>query len=330
MRVSRPNRRICPSLMTLVAVVAAVAPVVPARAVIILTQTGSGNTTAPADDPGFANVGYAYTGHGTAIYLGEGWVLTCNHVGGTGIVLASGTYLKAEGPGTGFSLVNTTPGTNTYTDLYMFKLATQPVGLPTLSIASSMPDIGAPVTMIGGGLDRGAFEQWTVTTSTTGPWTWTPVESGGNAAGFGTLGTRAIRWGTNNISDKDFWVQEYYGSGTNDYYEIKSLATTFNGTGPATEAQAVLYDSGGAVFTKVGGQWQLAGVMYAAVGYPDQPSPLFNAVFGDETWIADLSYYRPQIVAATPEPSAAILAALGVSGLVASRLAARRRRRSRP
>lgn len=313
------------------ALLAAVALVVwlaaPARAVIILTETGTGNTTAPLDDPGFANVGYSNSGYGSAIYLGDGWVLTCNHVGGTGIVLASGTYLKAEGPGTGFSLVNTTPGTNTYTDLYMFKLATQPAGLPTLSIASSMPDIDTPVMMIGGGRDRGAFQQWSVTTSTTGPWTWTPVASGGNFAGFGTLGTRAIRWGTNTISDNDFWVKEYYASGTNDYYEIKSLATAFDDLASADEAQAVLNDSGGAVFAQVGGQWQLAGVMYAAVGFPNQPSPEFNAVFGNETWIADLSYYRPQIVAAIPEPSAAVLAALGVTGLAGWRLAARRRRR---
>jgi len=298
----------------------------PARAVIIQTASGTGNTTAPADDPGFANVGYSTSGYGTAIYLGEGWVLTCNHVGGDGIVLASGTYMKASGPNTGFSLVNTTVGTGTYTDLYMFKLETEPVGLPTLSIASSMPDIGAPVMMIGGGLDRGAFQEWTVTTSMTGPWTWTPVPSGGDAAGYGTVGPGAIRWGTNTIEGRDFWVKEYWGGGPNDYYEIKSLATDFGYAPDTTESQAVLHDSGGAVFTKVGGQWRLAGVMYAAVGYPNQPNPIYNAIFGDETWIADLSYYRPQIVAVVPEPSSMAVLVGGAAACVAWSVAARRRR----
>ena len=51
----------------------------PARAVIIDSGDGTGNTSAPADDPGWAHVGNR--GGLTAIYLGNGWVLTANHVG---------------------------------------------------------------------------------------------------------------------------------------------------------------------------------------------------------------------------------------------------------
>ena len=46
---------------------------------IIASGDGTGNTTAPADDPGFAHVGNR--GGLTGVYLGRRWVLTANHVG---------------------------------------------------------------------------------------------------------------------------------------------------------------------------------------------------------------------------------------------------------
>ena len=49
----------------------------PARAVILASGDGTGNTEAPADDFGFANVGAMAE---TGVYLGNGWVLTANHV----------------------------------------------------------------------------------------------------------------------------------------------------------------------------------------------------------------------------------------------------------
>ena len=67
------------------------------------------------------------------------------------------------------------------------------------------------------------------------------------------------------------------------------------------------------MFAKHGGQWQLAGIMVAAEGYSGQPSPELTAVFGNETFMADLSYYRNQIVAVVPEPSAATLAGMALA-----------------
>ena len=72
-------------------------------------------------------------------------------------------------------------------------------------------------------------------------------------------------------------------------YRVAAAGIRGNGT---AEAQAVAGDFGGAVFAKHGGQWQLAGIMVAAEGYSGQPSPELTAVFGNETFMADLSYYR--------------------------------------
>lgn len=319
--VPRPTHSHFVSLrLAAVATAVALAGVTPARGVIIETYFGTGNTTAPADDPGFANVGYSTSGQGTAIYLGGGWVLTAGHVGGNGIILSSGTYLQASGSNTSFTLGNTTPDKSSTTDLVMFKLATEPVGLPTLSIPSSMIGTGAAVTMIGGGLDRGAFTQWLVD-DTTNPPTWTVTGSNGDAAGFQTLGSQAIRWGTNNVEANDLWVDAGYG-------DVKSFATVFDYAPYTTEAQAVLHDSGGAVFTKASGQWQLAGVISAVGGYSGQPSPVFTAVFGNATFMADLSYYREQIVALVPEPSSAALAA-GAAAVLRFLPVVRRRHRPR-
>ena len=53
----------------------------PARAVLIDSGDGTGNTTAPADDPGWSSVGRTANGL-NGIHLGFGWIVTAAHVGG--------------------------------------------------------------------------------------------------------------------------------------------------------------------------------------------------------------------------------------------------------
>jgi len=301
-------------VVTLVVLVAA-AGGLPRRsaAVIIDTASGNGNTTAPADDPGWANVGSR--GIGTGVYLGSNWVLTANHVGGGDIVLNGGTYAMLAGSGT--RLTNGgEPGKTASTDLYLFQLTTTPAGLTGVPIAAASTGSGAAVTMIGSGRNRGAFTQWSVNTGTT-PYAWTEVSSGGNAAGYKTLSTRTMRWGTNNVSGTGIWINAGYG-------DSKSLTTTFNDfVGNSTEAQAAYGDSGGAVFHKNGSTWELSGLMLTVGGFSGQPDPAANAVFGNVTYAADLSFYRSQIMSIVPEPSALVLAAAGAAVLAA----VRRRRR---
>jgi hypothetical protein len=277
-----------------------------ASAVVINSATGNGNTNAPANDPGWANIGVL--GGGTGIYLGDGWVLTAAYVGAGAITLQGIAYNPL--PGSTVQLTNSTPGKTALTDLIVFQLSSAPAGLGSLTLASSAPTLNAPVVMIGAGRDRGAFTEWSINQSTT-PWTWTEVSSGGSAAGYETLESRAMRWGTNTISASDVWYAE-----TPSGPDVKSFATQFTASGsPDDEAQASLGDSGGAVFAHNGSSWELHGVMFDVLGYSGQPAPETTAIFGNETLSADLSYYAPQIMSIVPEPSTYALLALSVAGL---------------
>lgn len=273
------------------------------QAVVINTDTGLGNTNAPIDDPGWANIGVL--GGGSGIYLGGDWVLTAAHVGAGSITLGGISYSPLAN--TTVQLTNGAVGKTVYTDLIMFRLTATPAGLGSLTLMSSPPILGDSVTMIGAGRDRGTFSQWSLNTSTT-PWTWSEVTSGGNAAGYKTVESRAMRWGTNDVSSPGLWLNDGVG-------DIRSFATTFSASGQAdSEAQAVNGDSGGAVFFKRGTNWELGGVMLGVGGFSGQPDPATTPVFGNKTYSADLSFYAPQITSVIPEPSTVALLALSAAG----------------
>ena len=228
-------------------------------------------------------------------------MLTAAHVGGGSIVLNGGTYAMLVGSGTTLTN-NGAPGKSATTDLYMFQLASTPPGLPNITIASSTAVPSAAVTMIGSGRDRGAFTQWSVNTGTT-PWVWTPVSSGGNFAGYQTIGSRSMRWGTNTVAASGIWVADGYG-------DVNMLATEFTYSGsPSNQAQAAYGDSGGGVFRKNGSVWELSGTILTVAGFPDQPDPGATPVYGNVMYAADLSFYQSQIVTIVPEPSATVMLA---------------------
>ena len=273
---------------------------------MINSESGTGNTNAPTDDPGWANMGLINGASG--IYLGAGWVLTAAHVGLGSISIGGISYNPLSN--SLVTLTNTTVGRTTNTDLVMFQLTSQPAGLGSLTLASTAPTLGAPVTMIGAGRDRReALTQWDVDINVT-PWSWAVTNSGGNFAGYQTLETSAMRWGTNTVSTDELWVTVQVEATLRD---VRSFATMFDILAGSDEAQAVMGDSGGAVFFKRGSAWELGGMVFTVKGFSGQPNVAFTPVDGNETFSADLSYYAPQIMSLVPEPSTYALLALSAA-----------------
>ncbi|MFA9566512.1 MAG: hypothetical protein ACERLM_17755, partial [Acidimicrobiales bacterium] len=96
------------------------------------------------------------------------------------------------------------------------------------------------------------------------------------------------RWGTNLVEESGFDLSI---SGT----LTRAFSTLFDASLPTLhEAQAATGDSGGAVFSKVYGVWELTGIQVARATFQEQPDR--TALFGNESWSAQLSHYRDQIL----------------------------------
>jgi hypothetical protein len=236
----------------------------PAGAMILASGDGSGNTSAPADDFGFANVGDAGQ---TAVYIGAGWVISANHVGVGPVVLEGVTYEAL--PGSKVRMRNR--GARVSPDLAMFRLREVP-SLPSLPIRHTPPEVGDLVFLAGHGYGRD-----------------TPVEFQG-APGWAWSDEAALRWGTNTVKAVGLMITVGSGNAT------ATFETNFSGKGATEhEAQVALGDSGGGAFIERGDTWELAGVLFAASLYPGQAKR--TSIRGNLTYIADLSIYRDQILA---------------------------------
>jgi hypothetical protein len=290
--------------------VLAAALATPSEATLI--RGGVGNTSAPAaDDPGWANVGLL--DGGSAVYLGNGWVLTAAHVWDAGATTAHfGDTIYSLDLGSWHQLHE--PGDPaTLADLGLVHLSgAAPSGLSDLVISQSPLPSNAEVLGIGYGTDYDPMETW---------WNsqWQKETGTPEHRGFQLTSGRTKRWGENNI---DPGGQVLLESGA---YTTHALQMTFNRLGGAgdNEMQAVPGDSGGGLFYNNGGQWELAGVFLARTTYLGEPGvteddqPLDTAVYGNESLAADLRLYRSQIAALVPEPSVLVmLLSLGMGCLV--------------
>ncbi len=245
------------------AVALALAWAAPAAAVIIASGDGTGNTSAPPDDPGWDNV--VNLNGLTGVYIGNGWVLTANHVGARSMIIGSDVYEPVPG-----SKVRLQTDVSNPADLALFQILRDP-GLPDVEISASAPPLGADVVMIGRGRNRGAD------TSACYPlrqgWLW------------GTGNT--MRWGTNAVEEKGINVSI---SGT----LTRAFSTELSASRQTDhEAQAATGDSGGAVFVKNGATWELAGIM-TAIGTWGECN-LGAALYDNLTYAGDLSFYFDQI-----------------------------------
>jgi hypothetical protein len=237
----------------------------PAEAVIIASGEGTENTSAPPDDPGWDHV--ADRSYATAVYIGDGWMLTADHVPSGDVQIQGVVYRWVPD-----SDVTVDPA-----DLKLFRIESDP-GLPLLPIAADPP--AEDLVFIGIGRNRGAeIKDWDADPHLDG-WYW------GSGA--------AMRWGTNAV--KSVSVEYPLGSG------IFFFTTDFSESGGTPhECQVAAGDSGGAVFSENGGVWELTGIQVTRTVYDGQPYD--TALFGNESWSAQLSEYRDQILSITAEPA---------------------------
>ncbi len=254
----------------------------PACAVVVSATNFDATSAAPAAaESAWSNV--VYRGQASAVYLGNRWVLTANHVGDGSIRLSDGRQFGMTA-GSGVQLNNTGTGVAGTPDLRMFRLVDDP-GLPSLEIDTVRPPAGSSVLMIGNGYDRASpLEGWRVTGSGLAT-NWTPVSPlFANVLGYNLLSSATKRWGNNEVSSGPLTING----------ATAGFATRFDRFALPFEAQAVTGDSGGGVFRVVDGSLKLVGMMDAIQTLTNQPGG--TSVFGDQSMIADLSTYRGQIM----------------------------------
>jgi hypothetical protein len=100
------------------------------------------------------------------------------------------------------------------------------------------------------------------------------------------------RWGQNFVSNNSAYR-------TSDATQV--FMTKFDREGTTFEAQATPGDSGGGVFIGSDGGWLLAGIMITSQPLVDQPSGIVT--YGSQSAMADLAYYRNDILSMVDRPS---------------------------
>ena len=253
-----------------------------AHAIVESATDGMGTTTPPTDDPGFDHLGVTSNGL-CAVYIGNGWVLSAAHVGQSPVTFSGVTY-----PDVPNSLVQLQQPGVALSDFILFRLATRPP-LPPLVLSDAPPGLGNNVTMIGNAWDRATGQ-----TCWNSSWAEVSCNPLATYRGYKSAGPYRVRWGQNLVTSVGTNVQ--YGS-----WSTRGFQVQFDQSGVQYEAQAVPGDSGGAVFLKRNGQWQLAGVMFAVTIFQGQDY-YHSAVFGQSTYSTDISYYRSQIDAIIDVP----------------------------
>ena len=256
------------------------------------TSATPDNTTAPAGLPEWNNIGTLNGASG--IYIGNGWVLTADHVGAGNFTLNGTTYLWNGSPAT---RLNNTDGTGP-ADVIMFQLTTRPTDVNHLTIASTSPVIGTVFYNVGYGLARDTAEEYFTYNSTTKVFTET-TNSSAAYQGFSYGSPNTKSWGQNSIAG----FQSYnIGFGN-----VNAFYSTFTGT----TDQIVSGDSGGGVFNSLG---VLIGMNDAIGTYSSQPAD--TAFISDQSDLINIAPFYSQItqISGVPEPSSwAMLFAAGVS-----------------
>lgn len=270
------------------------------QAVILFGLDNSANQTDPGSGSPFSTVALVSDAgksnpSGSAIHLGGGYMLTANHVGMRPYVTFDGsTFYQRD---LSFSPVQVAANV----DMQVFRLTTTPT-VGSVNLYAGIGEQIAPALMVGWGVGRNPT---------------VPVDSASVAWGDST--TLAKRWGVNTPRGL---TNVAYQSGT--YTSIYTVLGTDTGT-PAglgdSEAAATLYDSGSALFQKLGGIWYLIGM---TTGVETGGTSIFGndtsaSPNGDINAFARISNYRSSILTIVPEPSSALFGAVSLLMLASRR-----------
>ena len=230
---------------------------VPSARALIIYGTGPSdvnnalNTTAPASGAPWLNVLQFGGNNATGIYLGNGCILTANHVAPVPGSITINGLLYTMDPDFAPLQITEPPDV---VDMKLVKILGIPDGLgnrvlPALPVVQKLPinfsattDLSRNCTIIGWGVGKG-------TIIPNQGWNW------------GDNSTRAQRWGTNRTLSTA--VSAVY-----DGYSYEALQTSFRRSlGSNDTSEITLGDSGSALFQQISGVWKLSGLTTSALQY---------------------------------------------------------------
>lgn len=250
------------------------------------------------------------TPNASGIYLGNGFILTANHVNGTTYFIENHIYeVDPSYNGTGSKQV--TNGSGQGLDLKLVKIKSPPLLDGIQMMGSSQSALGSYSLFIGWGVGKG-------TPQTTDPanqgWTW------GNST------TVSERWGRNFTLGGN-----YNEPGNPNTY----LVTEFDRTVFASPAaynndvfSLTVGDSGGGLFQYVNSQWMLAGIGDAVSTNGSSYYDRKTGTAGDQpdaSFFISMPAHSQDVLNAIPEPAPARLA-LAAAALILFLAAPRFRR----
>jgi len=269
----------------------------PVHAIVFFSLGNDANLTSPGGGLPWDNVVQMQSSTGpigTGVYLGNRYVLTAGHVGPlTSVKVGYVDYLLDSSPTVAIGRA----------DMKLVRLASDP-GLNGVRLNSNPLGDGGEAYLVGYGVGRASSSLL-----------------GFNPVTWDDSSTAIKRWGTNFVDGARGGIQ--VGGYISDL-----LRTEFNSDAGASEAALTIYDSGSALFQKIGSEWYLVGLgAYVQNSGYSLANSQFNSTESDDNYFIRISSYANSSVmiggVGVPEPSSQNLLFVGAAFLSACLLARR-------